>query len=554
MAIFRIQPLLQIGFLPIAAALLSIYYVYAVVQKWNQRRTERRLGCEPVRSAGLKNDPFSVRVVLALRDAYARDEMPLFRIRSMDAVGPNAHTVKLKFLMNEALETRDPLNIKTVLSSDVLHYELGPVRGKMASEFFGINLFTSEGKAWKTSRSIVRPHFYLTQIADVDLFEKHLHQLLLKLDMDSTGWTRYPDLSDLLPNLTMDVASEFLFHHSVNSQNPALRRDLPVLKERPMPDMESLGHAYNRATDHLTRASFLGRWYWIFRSPGAARDTKIVMTICQWFADVAIARRLGQEDPLDKEDQYYFLDELTKTCLDREVLSQEVAGLLFAASNTTAGLLGWLFLYLSRQPSLYEKLRAEVGQVIGLDSTAPMDDISKLRNCDYLQNCISEALRLGTPAPITGRRAIQDTTLPTGGGDDGTAPIFIPKGTQIALNFFALHHRADLYGDDVEEFRPERWENREKGWDLCPFGGGPRICIGRTYSDSSPVFLETFTDQLPPLEQFALNEASYVIARIVQRYDKIKNLDPCKNIKYSTRFGNRSKTVPVSFHKAKASI
>lgn len=494
MAILRIESLLQIGFLPTAAALLSIYLVYAALQKWDQRRTAHRRGCEPVRSAAMKNDPFSVRVVWAVRDAYARDEMPLFRIRSMDAVGPNAHTVKVKFLMNEALETRDPLNIKTVLSTDVLRYELGPVRGQMASEFFGMNLFTNEGKAWKTSRSIVRPHFYLTQIEDVDLFEKHLHQLLLKLDVDSNGWTRNPDLSDLFFHLTLDVASEFLFHHSVHSQNPALRRDLPVLKGRPMPDMESIGLAYNRATDHLTRASFLGKWYWLFPSVAATRDTKTVMTICQWFADVAIARRLGQEDPLDKDDQYYFLDELTRSCLDREVLSQEVAGLLFAAGNTTAGLLGWLFFYLSRQPSLYEKLRVEVGQAIGLDSTRPMDDMSKLRNCDYLQNCISEGLRLGTPAPITARRATQDTTLPTGGGDDGTAPIFVPKGTQIALNFFALHHRADLYGDDVEEFRPDRWENREKGWDLCAFGGGPRTCIGRTHSNSSPCS-ETPTDQ-----------------------------------------------------------
>lgn len=320
-------------------------------------------------------------------------------------LAPNAHTVKVRLLITEALETRDPLNITTILSTNVLHYELGPNRGRMTSEFFGRNLFTNEGKDWKTSRSFVRPHFYLTQIFDVDLFEKHLHQLFLQLDVDSAGWTRKPDLAGTLFNLTFDVGSEFLFRSSVHSQNPAMRRTLSAVKGREMPDMDAVTPAYNGATDHLTRASFLGKWYWLI--PKKTRDTKVVMTLCQWFADEAIARRLVQGDLSDKDPQYYFLDELAKVCQDRDVLTQEVAGLLFAAANTTSALLGWMLFYLARRPSVYEKLRTEVGETIGLDSTAPMDDVSKLRKCDYLQNCINEGLRLGCPAPI------QQSWIPT---------------------------------------------------------------------------------------------------------------------------------------------
>ena len=74
--------------------------------------------------------------------------------------------------------------------------------------------------------------------------------------------------------------------------------------------------------------------------------------------------------------------------------------------------------------------------------------------------------------------------LPRGGGEDGEAPVLIPKGSLITLNLFALHHREDLYGDDVEEFRPERWEGRERRLDMIAFGGGPRSCIGREYSSA----------------------------------------------------------------------
>ncbi|KAI4251729.1 MAG: hypothetical protein LQ352_004679 [Teloschistes flavicans] len=527
------ERLLLIGYLPTTAALLSIYLVYATIQKWNQRRTARRLGCQPVRSAALKNDPLGVRALWANRAAVVRSEMPLFRIRSMDAVGPNAHTVKVKFLMNEFLEIRDPLNIKTVLSTNTHHYGLGPIRGRLSSQFFGNNLFTHEGAAWKASRALIRPQFYLSQIADANLFDKHVRELFLQLDVDSDGWTRKPDLSQMFINIILDISSEFLFHYSTHSQNPAARPHLPVLKGREMPDMALVGPALLRAAEYMARISLLGPLYWLVPSMQWTRDTKTVMSLCKWFADAALEQRLGPEDPSEKGQQYHFLDEASKTCKDSDVLHQEVAGLLFAAQAATSALLGWVFVYLAREPSVYERLRAAVGEAIGLDSAAPISNSSKLRKCDYLQNCINEALRLGSPGVWTSRQAIQDTTLPTGGGEDGTAPVFIPKGTQVVLNFFALHHRPDLYGDDVEEFRPERWEDREeKGWEMCAFGGGPRTCIG---------------------QQFALNETSYVVARIVQRYDKIENIDPCKDIRHTMRFTNRSEGVRIRFHEAKAS-
>ncbi len=63
-----------------------------------------------------------------------------------------------------------------------------------------------------------------------------------------------------------------------------------------------------------------------------------------------------------------------------------------------------------------------------------------------------------------------------------------------------MHRRKDLWGDDADVFRPERWENRRPGWEYLPFNGGPRICIG---------------------QQFALTELAYVIIRLLQRIDDI---------------------------------
>lgn len=75
-----------------------------------------------------------------------------------------------------------------------------------------------------------------------------------------------------------------------------------------------------------------------------------------------------------------------------------------------------------------------------------------------------------------------------------------------------MHRRPDLYGDDVEEFKPERWLDSDgpdgkKGlrvsWEYLPFNGGPRICIG---------------------QQFALMEVSYLIVKLMRAFESV---EPC---------------------------
>jgi cytochrome P450 len=116
----------------------------------------------------------------------------------------------------------------------------------------------------------------------------------------------------------------------------------------------------------------------------------------------------------------------------------------------------------------------------------------------FIDICLG--LRLHPAQPSNSRIASKDTILPTGGGPDGQSPVFVPKGSMVHFAAFALHRRPDLWGDDAEEFRPERWVNEKQSWvredpsDLAflpdsgtgtdqrqkfiPFLKGPRNCIG----------------------------------------------------------------------------
>ena len=93
---------------------------------------------------------------------------------------------------------------------------------------------------------------------------------------------------------------------------------------------------------------------------------------------------------------------------------------------------------------------------------------SGLKNCSYLRHVNDESLRLHPVVPVNSRYANKDTTLPYGGGIDGSAPVFVPRGTVCDYSVYVMHRRKDIWGPDADEFRPERWEGRKAGWEYLP--------------------------------------------------------------------------------------
>lgn len=63
----------------------------------------------------------------------------------------------------------------------------------------------------------------------------------------------------------------------------------------------------------------------------------------------------------------------------------------------------------------------------------------------------------------------------------------VPKGANIHYSVYAMHRLPQLYGEDAELFRPERWDINVKnavdlrniGYGYLPFNAGPRVCLGR---------------------------------------------------------------------------
>ena len=103
-----------------------------------------------------------------------------------------------------------------------------------------------------------------------------------------------------------------------------------------------------------------------------------------------------------------------------------------------------------------------------------------------LSSCFT-VLRLYPSVPVNMRQTMKSTVLPVGGGPDGSSPILVRKWEAVSYSVYAMHRRKDLYGEDADQFRPDRWDPssgkgpdlRNIGWGYLPFNGGPRICLGR---------------------------------------------------------------------------
>jgi cytochrome P450 len=58
----------------------------------------------------------------------------------------------------------------------------------------------------------------------------------------------------------------------------------------------------------------------------------------------------------------------------------------------------------------------------------------------------------------------------------------VPAGTMVSTSMLLLHDREDLY-PEPRRFRPDRFlERKFSPFELIPFGGGSRRCIGAAFA------------------------------------------------------------------------
>ncbi|GLJ13582.1 hypothetical protein SUGI_0215770 [Cryptomeria japonica] len=161
-----------------------------------------------------------------------------------------------------------------------------------------------------------------------------------------------------------------------------------------------------------------------------------------------------------------------------------------AGQETTAILLTWTMVLLGMHPEWQERARKEVLEKCGKNDFPKSDTVNGLKIVGMIFN---ESLRLYPPLVTMTRQTSKPIML---------GRLSVPAGTQLEIPILQMHHDQALWGNSVNEFNPERFDQGiSKAAKLpiafMPFSLGPRTCIG---------------------QNFALLEAKIILAMILQRF------------------------------------
>lgn len=169
---------------------------------------------------------------------------------------------------------------------------------------------------------------------------------------------------------------------------------------------------------------------------------------------------------------------------DRQVLSS-CTSMIFAGSETTAISLSSIFYNLIQHPRIYDKLMHELDGAVRDGSIEDRENKKvswgESQRLKYLDAVIQESFRLHPAAGL-----ILERVVPPQGMD--ILGHWIPGGTIVGCNAWVLHRRAEIFGEDVDAFRPERWleaspaQLSQMKATMFQFGAGARTCIGKNVS------------------------------------------------------------------------
>lgn len=348
----------------------------------------------------------------------------------------------------------------------------------------GDSVLTSEGKSWRHQRNAVLESFFAPAALNhsfdtmVEVTRKHAEQMKEK-GRDSA-------LEQSFVHYTMDVAGQAaLGAHNISAHAPEFSEAMTEV----LTVVASPGHWARHAFEAKLRGrdvreldsreqEVLAKFNAIFRKKILDANAEIINPqrrtpngIPTLFQKISRDSGGTPERPLTDE------------------LYAQAPLVLLAAHETSGTLLLWTVVELNRNPQVAVKLLEEVRKVWSNENPSPQS----LKQMPYLDHVLHETLRMHSPAPFMARGVISPIMLDT--ATAGT--VTLDKGTFVFISTQHVNRDPLIWGDDANEYRPERFETisvREKieACEFLPFGAGHRRCPGFPFSiQESKIFLAT---------------------------------------------------------------
>ncbi|MEU6800936.1 bifunctional cytochrome P450/NADPH--P450 reductase [Streptomyces neyagawaensis] len=415
----------------------------------------------------------------------------LYVMKEAKELGP---LFKLRVFGNE-INFASGLDLVTELADESrfrknVHPDLVILRG-----IGGDGLFTAyNGEPnWRKAHDVLMPAFSLGAM-------RGYHATMLRVARELIGkWDRAAgeesvDVADDMTRLTLDTIGLCGFGYDFESFE----------RDEPHPFVTALSRALAFAQDK--GESIPGAELFKWKQAERFREDVALM---EGLVDDVIRQRRASGD-MSTDDllgrMLHTTDAVTGEPLDDVNIRYQAITFLIAGHETTSGALSFALYYLTKHPEVLARAQAEVDALWG-DTDAPEPDYGDIGKLTYIRQVLNESLRLWPTAPAFAVEPIEDTVI---GGKYA-----VRAGESIQILIPQLH-RDPAWGENVELFDPDRFlpeREEERPVHLFkPFGSGERACIGR---------------------QFALHEATLVLALVIHRYRLIDHTNYQLKIKQS---------------------
>ncbi|CAH0490607.1 unnamed protein product [Peronospora farinosa] len=388
-------------------------------------------------------------------------------------------TLSLPF-QRDLIFTANPQHYEHVMKTQYDNFVKGDHIYELLVDLLGDSILIVEGDEWKFHRRVFVNLFSSRALREhmAPIIQKHV-RVLQHVLTNAAKTNETIDMFACSGRFTLDAFGEVAF--GFNMSTLTLKHEHPFEK------------AFVSA-QHIVAARLLEpTWYWKLKrwlNVGSERHLRKALSTVDHFVMNVISKTMEKcNTPHDDNSKIRNRDIISLILanetvdgkpVDPIVIRNIVLMALIAGRDTAADGLAWLFHLLTLNPRVEQKLRAELMNKLpklGTDLDY-VPDIHEVQGLAYLEATICEALRLFSPVGLAQKLCIRDTVFP-----DGT---FVPKGSNIALTYYAMARMPRVWGADAASFVPERFIDPRTGDMLkvssgkfSAFNTGPRVCVGR---------------------------------------------------------------------------
>ncbi|CAA0809510.1 cytochrome P450- family 704- subfamily A-polypeptide 2 [Striga hermonthica] len=386
-------------------------------------------------------------------------------------------TFRILYLNNTEIYTSDPANVEYFLKTNFANYGKGSLHHDVLESLLGDGIFTVDGEKWRQQRKLSSYEFSTRNLRDFSsgVFKSTAANLAHIISAAANS-NQIIEIQALLMKSALDTVFKVVLGVDLDSTCGTN-------------DGSHFSEAFDKASE-ITCYRYIDMLWPIkkFLNIGSEATLKECIKIVDAFVYKVIESKMEQ---MSKPNQQTNRSDILSRFLqmdqkDPKYLKDIILSFIIAGKDSTGSGLSWFFYLMCKHPTVQEKLVKEVREAAKLDESSSIDEIAisfteeALDRMHLLHAALSETLRLYPSIPSDGKMCFADDTFPDG--------FSVKKGYLVSYVPYSMGRMKSLWGEDAEEFRPERWldENgvfqKQSSFKFTAFQAGPRICLGKEFA------------------------------------------------------------------------